>query len=95
MHVITRKRLLDFAVKHPDCATALDSWYRIVKHSSFANFADLRGAFPSADKVGKFTVFNIAGNKVRLIAAIHFNTQRIYIRHVLTHDEYDKGRWKQ
>jgi mRNA interferase HigB len=40
-------------------------------------------------------VFNIGGNKYRLIAAIHFNRQKVYIRHVLTHPEYDRGRWKK
>lgn len=51
--------------------------------------------FPGVDRVGKFTVFNIGGNKVRLIAAIHYNTGKIYIRHVLTHNEYDLGKWKE
>jgi len=45
--------------------------------------------------VEKFTVFNIAGNKARLIAAIHYNRRKVYIRHVLTHSEYDKGAWKK
>jgi mRNA interferase HigB len=45
--------------------------------------------------VGGFTVFNIGGNKVRLIAAVHYNTQRLYIRHVLTHKEYDKNKWRK
>lgn len=48
-----------------------------------------------ADQVGKFTVFNIGGNKVRLIAAVHYNRNKIYIRHVLTHCEYDAGKWKK
>lgn len=51
--------------------------------------------FSHADKVGKFTVFNIAGNKARLIAAIHYNRGKVYIRHILTHGEYDKGAWKK
>jgi len=51
--------------------------------------------FPTADQVGKLTVFNVGGNKVRLIAAIHYNRKRIYIRWVLTHREYDQGRWKK
>jgi len=51
--------------------------------------------FPLADQVGKLTVFNIGGNKVRLIAAIHYNRQKIYIRAVLTHSEYDEGKWKE
>ena len=95
MRIITRKRLLEFAKKHPDCNTALESWYRIVIHTKFNSFAELKLTFPSADQVAKLTVFNIGGNKARLIAAIHYNTSRIYIRHVLTHKEYDRGTWKE
>ena len=95
MHIITRKRIVDFASKHPDCATALDSWYRIIKHTGISNFVELRLIFPSADQIGGLTVFNIGGNKVRLIAAIHYNSQKIYIRHVLTHKEYNKNKWKE
>ena len=47
--------------------------------------------FPSADQVGRLTVFNIGGNKVRLVAALHYNRRKIYIRAVLTHSEYDEG----
>jgi mRNA interferase HigB len=95
MHIITRKRLLEFAKKHPDCSTALESWYRIVKHTDFNSFAELRQTFPSADIVGNVTVFNIGGNKARLIAAIHYNTHRVYIRYILTHKEYDRGSWRK
>ncbi len=95
MHIITRKKILDFAEKRPECSTALDAWYRIVKHTVFGNFAELRSVFPSADQVGGFTVFNIGGNKARLIAAVHYSTQRLYIRHVLTHKEYDKNKWRK
>ena len=95
MHIITLKRLHEFAKKRPGCTIALESWYRIVKHTKFNSFAELRQTFPSADQVGKLTVFNIGGNKARLIAAIHYNTSRVYIRHVLTHKEYDRGTWKE
>ncbi len=95
MHIITRKRLLEFAKKHPNCAAALESWYRIVKHTDINSFIELRQAFPSADIVGHLTVFNIGGNNARLIAAIHYNTHRVYIRHVLTHEEYDRGFWRK
>ena len=95
MHIITRKRLLDFAKKHPDCSAALESWYRIVKRTDFNSFADLRPTFTSADKVSNLTVFNIGGNNARLIAAIHYNTHKVYIRHVLTHKEYDRGSWRK
>jgi mRNA interferase HigB len=66
-----------------------------VRKSRFADFVELRKAFPQADQVGKFTVFNIGGNKVRLIAAVHYNRNKIYIRHVLTHQDYDKSNWKE
>jgi mRNA interferase HigB len=51
--------------------------------------------FPHADQVGKLTVFNIGGNKYRLIAAILFNRGKVYVRHLLTHAEYDQGKWKE
>lgn len=95
MLIIIRKRLLDFAKKHPNTSVSLDAWYRIVKQTEIANFSELREIFPSADKVGNLIVFNIGGNKIRLIAAIHFNTQCLYIRYVLTHVEYNKGKWKK
>jgi mRNA interferase HigB len=95
VHIITRKRLLEFEKKHPDCSVSLDSWYRIVKRTDFNSFAELRKTFPGADKGGNLTVFNIGGNKARLITAIHYNPHRVYIRHVLTHKEYDRGSWRE
>ena len=98
MHVITRKRLNEFAEKHPDTKSSLARWYAIMRRSRFLNFAQLRETFPYADQVEKFTVFNIGGNKVRLIAALHYNRNKIYPAsrdHVLTHQEYDAGKWKK
>jgi mRNA interferase HigB len=95
MHSITRKRLLEFSKKHSEYSSAIDSWYRIFKHTDFDSFEELRRAFPSADQVGKLTVFNIGGNKVRLIVAMHYNTHRVYIRKVLTHAEYNRQKWKE
>ena len=63
--------------------------------NDFGSFNELRGTFPTADKVGDLIVFNIGGNKYRLIVSIHFNRNKVYIRHVLTHPEYDKGTWKK
>jgi mRNA interferase HigB len=95
MHIITRKRLNEFAEQHPETKSALEHWYREMKRRNFASFAELRMVFPFADQVGKLTVFNIGGNKARLIAAMHYNRQRVYIRAVLTHQEYDEGKWKE
>ena len=95
MHIITRKRLNEFAQKHPDTKVSLEHWYKLMKQGNFRSFVELRTAFPHADQVKNLTVFNIGGNKARLIVAIHYNRQKIYIRAVLTHDEYDKGKWKE
>lgn len=65
-----------------------------MRHTDFKNFAELRAAFPSADKVDDWIVFNIGGNKYRLLTSVHFNRGKVYIRHILTHQEYDRGRWK-
>lgn len=64
MHVITRKRLNEFAKLHPNAQSALAQWYALIKQNEFSSFVELRKLFPSADQVGKLTVFNIGGNKV-------------------------------
>ena len=95
MHVITRKRLREFAARHKEAAEPLSIWYAIMSKTDFASFAELRRVFGSVDKVGKFTVFDIGGNKFRLIAAVHYNRKKVYIRHVFTHAEYDRDKWKE
>ncbi len=65
-----------------------------MNQTTFKDFNSLKLVFPSADKVGNLVVFNIGGNNYRLFASVHFNRKKIYIRHVLTHKEYDKGDWK-
>jgi mRNA interferase HigB len=94
MHVITERRLRDFWNEHPDAEGPLRTWLREAQHTEWEKFADIRANFPSADQVGKFTVFNVGGNKYRLIVVIHFNRGKVYVRHVLSHDEYDRGAWK-
>lgn len=94
MHVITRKALLLFSREHSQAYGPLDSWFRLIKSKRYETLADLKQDFPSADYVQGKTVFNIAGNNYRLIAVIHYDTQCVYIRHILTHAEYDKGAWK-
>lgn len=95
MHIISKKALQQFWERHPDSKNSLSRWLKIMEKTNFASFNELRTAFPSADKVGDLIVFNIAGNKCRLIASVHFNRGKVYIRHVLTHPEYDKGAWKE
>jgi mRNA interferase HigB len=99
MRVISRKRLTEFARKHPDARTALDTWFRTVKAARWASIADVRRVYPHADAVtvesGKtVTVFNVRGNDYRLVTALHYNTGRVYVLRALTHAEYDKDAWK-
>lgn len=93
MRVISKRKLRDFWEKHPKAEPPLEEWYQFARHADWEKFSDVRSSFNAADQVGRLTVFNIGGNKYRLIAAIHFNRGIVYIRHVLTHKEYDKGKW--
>ncbi|HEV2351800.1 MAG TPA: type II toxin-antitoxin system HigB family toxin [Terriglobia bacterium] len=95
MHIISRKKLREAAEEHGDLNEPLDVWYRIAKKAAWKNLMDVRRSFPTADAVGKFTVFNIKGNAYRLITEINYRTGRIFLRHVLTHAGYSKGGWKQ
>ena len=95
MHVIAKPQLIAFWTKHPDAKTPLETWFRIMGSEDFADFAALKAVFASADQVGGLTVFNIGGNKYRLIAAMHYNRHKVFIRAVLTHAKYDLGQWKR
>ncbi len=94
MHVISRKALADFWKRHPPARGPMSAWFKVIEQSACANFAAVRAIFNSADKVGGFTVFNVGGLGYRVIAAIHYNRQKIYIRHVFTHVEYDRWTMK-
>ena len=95
MHVIAKPALVEFWTKHPDAQAPLQAWYRVMENEVFVDFNELRETFASADYVDGRTVFNIGGNKYRLVAAIHYNRHKVYIRALLTHAEYDRGRWKR
>jgi mRNA interferase HigB len=94
MHVISYRRLREFAEKHADSRDALDDWYRIAVKASWSNLVEVQTVFPKAEAVSNFTVFNIKGNRYRLIVSIDYQGQLIYLKYVLTHAEYDKEQWK-
>jgi len=94
MHVISRRALREFWHSHPDAEEALRRWYAIVKAAEWGSFADLRKTFASADAFHRCVIFNVGGNKYRVIASVHYNRNKVYVRSVLTHAEYDRGRWK-
>lgn len=94
MRVIAKRPLIQFWRKHPGAEGALRSWLTVCRTRDFANFPELKRSFRTVDKVGKFCVFDIGGNKYRLVGVIHFNRRRIYVRAVLTHAEYDEANWR-
>ncbi|WP_308224348.1 type II toxin-antitoxin system HigB family toxin [uncultured Prevotella sp.] len=93
MRIISHRKLRDFyeSKGREDSKIALERWYQIAEEAEWKNFSDIRVDFPNADYVGnQHYVFNIKGNNYRLIVVIKFTINRIFIRFVGTHKEYDK-----
>ncbi len=95
MHVISRRRLREFWTAHPDAEDPLKAWFSDAKKAEWTSFGEVRRKHPSADKVERFTVFNVGGNKYRLIVVIHYNRGKVYVREILTHAEYNSEKWKR
>ena len=89
MHIISPKMLRDFWRKHPDAEQPMRNWHTITEQARFGSFADVRRNFGNADYVTPFTVFNIGGNNYRLISVVRYGDRKIFVRWVMTHDEYD------
>ncbi len=99
MRIITHKRLREFATRFPDVAEPLKKWARLVREAEWWSLQDVRRVYPHADMVTvgsekTVTVFNIGGNKYRLIVAIHYDRQCVYVLRLLRHSEYSKDSWK-
>ncbi len=91
MRIFTEQTIKEFAEKHPDSLTALQEWVKTVKNSKWTCFADIKRTFNSVDAIGNQRyVFDIKGNKYRIVVVIMFTIQFVYIRFVGTHAEYDK-----
>lgn len=91
MRIISRKRLREFGEQHPDAIKPLDDWYRIVQRVEYQMPQEVRQQFGSASFIGgTVTVFNIAGNKYRLVVDMRYDLQIVFIKHVFTHEEYDQ-----
>jgi mRNA interferase HigB len=95
--VISRKKIREFLETHPEhqkATAVLDRWYKTALHARWGNFSQVRETYSNASAVGKFVVFNVGGNKFRIITIIHYNKSTIFIRYVMTHEEYDEDKWK-
>lgn len=100
MRVVSLRRLREFWLKHPDAERPLRVWYKLALAGDWSSLGDVRQTFPHADGVKArngttLTVFNVGGNKCRIITRIIYEYRRVYIRAVLTHAEYDRDRWKE
>ena len=95
MRIIKRAALEQFWRTHPDSKPSLESWFAVVRRAYWKTPAELRLIYKHADLVGRRTVFNIAGNKYRLIARVNYRTQRVFVLYIMTHAEYDKGAWRR
>jgi mRNA interferase HigB len=95
MNVISYRRIRDFIEKHKDADASLNAWYKTARKANWQSFAETQQRYLHADLVGRYTVFNISHNKYRLIARIVYRSQTIFVIAVLTHEEYDKDKWKE
>ena len=99
MRVIARSTLKEFWKRHARAKSPLEGWYKTVAQADWKNFSAVRRTFGSADSYIKrpftYVIFNIGGNKYRLIAKIEYRLQLLYVGMVLTHDEYETGKWKE
>lgn len=98
MRVISLRPLRDFWIVHPDSERPLRLWYKTACAATWHSLADVRRTYPSADGVTSdvetLTIFNIRGNKYRLIARIRFDYGLVNVRSILSHDDYDQEKWK-
>jgi mRNA interferase HigB len=95
IHIISRKALREFSEIHANAEAPLDTWYRVAKSANWKNIMDVKEVRPDADFADGYTIFNIKGNDYRLITEINYRSQTLFIRYILTHTEYDEGKWKK
>ncbi|MBQ5539420.1 MAG: type II toxin-antitoxin system HigB family toxin [Bacteroidales bacterium] len=93
MRIVSHKRLVEFYCSegHGDAKSALEQWYDVAESAEWGNLSDIKKDFPATDYVGnQHYVFNIKGNKYRLVVVVKFTIGHIFIRFVGTHADYDK-----
>lgn len=91
MRVISKRKLVEFWEKHPDSEYALEAWYHEVKHAAWKNSGELKKQYGTASIISaERVVFNICGNKYRLIVAVSYSLGIVLIKFLGTHKEYNK-----
>jgi mRNA interferase HigB len=91
MRIISRKTLREFWERHPDARASLESWFADVKHANWETPSNIKSVYQNASFISNNrVVFNIKGNKYRIIVVIQYAFHIVYIRFVGTHREYDE-----
>ncbi|MGA7218119.1 MAG: type II toxin-antitoxin system HigB family toxin [Candidatus Sulfotelmatobacter sp.] len=93
MHVISKSAWRGAVSANPALHAAVGEWHKVASASAWLNLVEVRKVYPSADFVDPYTVFNIKGNAYRLIVKIEYRWQVIFVKHLLTHAEYDRKDW--
>jgi mRNA interferase HigB len=95
VNVISKRAVRAFAERHPDARKPLMQWYEAARKAHWTHIVEVREEFHAADAVPPFTVFNVGGNKYRVVTELVFPKKLVLIRKILTHAEYDRGAWKR
>jgi mRNA interferase HigB len=93
VNVINRIAVRRFMKDHPEVATALEAWWRVTRAARWQQMSDCRRSFTTADQVGRCLIFDLMGNRYRLITVVSWRNQRIYVKALLTHREYERNTW--
>jgi len=95
VNVISKRGLLDLAARHPETKASLTVWHERVRRATWRGLNEVRRDFPAADQIGEVLVFNVMGGNYRLITTVAYQVQRIYVKALLTHREYERKEWKK
>lgn len=100
MRIVSRRRLREFWQQDPRSKSSLTQWFNATRAARWSSLADARATFRHADPVrvrsgNTVTVFNVGGNNYRLVCAVHYDRQTVYVLRVMSHAAYDRSRWKE
>jgi mRNA interferase HigB len=79
--------------KHPETLSMLSLWYKVAKKAEWRGLHEVRRDYPAADQVGDVLIFDVLGNNFRLMTRVNYNVQRIYVKALMNHQEYDRKEW--
>jgi mRNA interferase HigB len=94
VRVISRKKIREAAVGRNEWGASLNAWYKVAENAQWKHFGEIRQTWRSVDRVGTCILFDIANNRCRLVAWINYEREKLFIRHILDHDEYGREKWK-